>query len=207
MARITLQFTEEQVRVIKCLRFKKLEVKHERKDIINTIREIGAMVDNIDPGEDESQSDVGKETTHELCEMIHSGLNDIYNSAVRSKELAYEDSDKYYGFDMYDLFGGLSPYEFMAFALDMRDKVIPGTEEDYDGPKYPDDVIEKFDDVLIYIYERIVDIEDLLHQRCDCGGIQAGVKYIALDHERIWRTEEEFKDARKQKKKQDKVED
>lgn len=206
MARITLQFTEDQVKVIRCLRFKKLEVKHERKDIIGKIKEIRSLVDCIDPGEEYDGIDAEKESLHGLCDMIHSELNDIYMSAVRSRELEFEDSDKYYGFDVYDLFNGLSPYEFMAFALGMQDKVIPGTEEDYDGPKYPNDVVDKFEEVLSYIYDRLVDIEDLLHQRCDCGGIQAGVKYIALDHERIWRTEEEFKEARKKKKKQSKSE-
>lgn len=199
MARITLQFTEDQVKVIRCLRFKKLEIKHERKDIIGKIKEIGSLVDCIDPGEEYDGIDAEKESLHGLCDMIHSELNDIYMSAVRSRELALEDSDKYCGFDMYDLFNGMHPYKVVAFILGEQDKIIEGSEEMFGRPRFPEELEQKFDDILGYIYERIIDIEDLIHQRCNLGGIEAGVKYIALDHERIWRTEEEFKEARKKK--------
>lgn len=199
MARITLQFTDEQIKVIRCLRFNKLKIKHERKDIINTIKEIGALVDSLDPdpyGTDETLS-AELEGTHSICEMIRSGLNEIYGSAVRSMDIAMDDSDKYYGFDMFDLFNGISPFELVAYALGMQDKAISGTEEDPDGVKYQDEAMKQFREILDPIYHNIVDIEDLIHQRCDKGGIQAGVKYIALDRERIWYTEEEFKEKRK----------
>lgn len=203
MARITLEFTEEQLKVIRCLRFNKLEIRHERQEIIGKIKEVGALVDGVDPGEEEAQNDAGKEAVHELCNMIHSGLDDIYKSAARSRELALEDSDKYCGFDMYDLFNGIHPYKVVAFILGEQDKVIEGSEEMFGRPRFPEELEQKFDEILGYIYERIIDIEDLIHQRCNLGGIEAGVKYIALDHERIWRTEEEFKEARKKKKSKD----
>ena len=203
MARITLQFTEEQIKVIRCLRFNKLVIKHERQEIINRIKEVGSFVDGIDPGEEESQNDAGKEAVHELCNMIHDGLNDIYKSAARSRELAIEDSEKYCGFDMYDLFNGIHPYKVVAFILGEQDKAIEGSEEMYGFPKYPDELVQKFDEILGYIYARIIDIEDLIHQRCNLGGIEPDVKYIALDHERIWRTEDEFKEAKKKKKSKD----
>jgi len=198
MARITLQFTEDQVKVIRCLRFKKLEIKHERKDIVGIIREIGSLVDSIDPdpeGNDEHLT-AEQEGTHSICDMIRSDLNEIYESAIRSKEIAIEDADKFYGLDLFDLFNGISPFDLVAYALGMQDKAIEGTEGDVNGIKYPDEVMKQFREILDPIYHDIVDIEDLIHQRCDKGGIQAGVKYVALDHERIWRTEEEFKELR-----------
>lgn len=199
MARITLEFTEEQIKVIRCLRFNKLSIKHERKELVNTIKEIGALVDSLDPDPDEERDTLTseQESTHSICEMIRSGLNEIYTSAIRSKEIAADDSDKYYGLDLFDLFNGITPFELVAYALGMQDKAIVGTEEDPDGVKYPDDVMKKFREILDPIYHDIVDIEDLIHQRCDKGGIQAGVKYIALDRERIWYTEEEFKERYK----------
>lgn len=200
MAKITLEFTEEQVRVIKCLRFKKLDIKHERKDIINNIKEIGALVDGIDPGDEYDGVDAEKEAIHGLCDMIHSELNDIYQSALRSKQIANDDSDKYYGLDTYDLFNGIHPYNLVAFILGEQDKIVNGSEEMYGRPKYPDELEQKYDEILGLIYERLTDIEDLIHQRCDLGGIQPGVKYVALDHERIWRTEEEFKTRKKRNK-------
>lgn len=200
MPKISLQLTEDQIKVIRCLRFSKLQIKHERKDIIGNVREIGSLVDGIDPGDEYDGIDSEKESMHELCDMIHSELNDIYQSALRSKEIAIEDRDKYYGFDLFELFNGTHPYNVVAVILGEQDKVIVGSEEQYGRPKYPDELEQKFDEILGDIFERIVDIEDLIHQRCNLGGIQAGVKYVALDHERIWRTEEEFEEEKMKKK-------
>lgn len=186
--RITLELTEEQVKIIRCLRFQKLEVRHERKNLINTVKRLDEIVKNM--GEEDNPQ----------VELVREGLYDVCQSLLRSQQIAKEDRDKYYGFDTYELFGGMKPYEFLAFILGRQNEIIPGTEEDYDGPKFPPDVVEEFDGIMGYIYDRLVDIEDLIHQRCDCGGIQAGVKYVALDHERIWRTEEEFEEYRKKKK-------
>lgn len=199
MPRIKLQFTEDQIKVIRCLRFTKLRVKHERKDIVGKVKEIGALLDGVDPGEDANGS-VENETSHELCEMIRSELNDIYKSALRSQEIANDDADKYYGFDMYELFNGTHPYDVVALILGQQDKRVIGGEERYGRPKYPDELEREFDEILDYIYERIIDIEDLIHQRCNLGGIQADVKYVAFDHERIWRTEEELKEYTKKNK-------
>lgn len=185
MARITLELTEEQIKVIRCLRFQKLDIKHERKNLVKTVKEL-----------DETVRHMGDEDNPQV-ELVRGGLYDIYASIMRSQQIAKEDRDKYYGFDMYELFGGMTPYEFLAFILGRQDEIIPGTEEDYDGPKFPPKVIEEFEEIIGHIYDRIVDIEDLIHQRCDRGGIQPNVKYIALDHERIWRTEEEFEEYKR----------
>ena len=200
MAKISLKFTEEQIKVIRCLRFRKLKVKHERKDIIGKIKEISALVDGIDPGDEYDGIDAEKEAVHGMCDMIHSELNDIYQSAVRSQQIAIEDEDKYYGFDLFELFNGTHPYNVVALILGEQDKVIAGSEEQYGRPKYPDELEQKFDEILGDIFVDIVHIEDLLHQRCNLGGIQAGVKYVAIDHEGIWRTEEEFEEEKMKKK-------
>lgn len=187
MARITLELTEEQLAVIRCMRFRKIDVKHERANLLRTVTDLDTIVERMGDKDDPK------------TELLRDGLYEVYKSMLRSKQLAEEDRDKYYGFDTYDLFNGMKPYEFLAFIFGDNDKIIKGTEEDYDGPKFPPDVIERYEGILGYIYDRLVDIEDLIHQRCDRGGIQAGVKYIALDHERIWRTEEEFEEYRKKK--------
>ncbi|MBP5456339.1 MAG: hypothetical protein J6Y37_07545 [Paludibacteraceae bacterium] len=106
-------------------------------------------------------------------------------------------TDNIYGIDNYSLWGGTFIYEQMAYILGYGDKVIKGTEEDVDGPKYPADLIEKFNELDSFIVENIVNIEDLLHQRCNMGGILPGVKYVAYDHEGIWYTEDEWKNMRR----------
>ena len=188
MARITLELTEEQVKIVRCLRFKKIDINRSGKDILRTVNELDRIAESI--GDEESEPRVA---------LLREGLYDIKQEIERLKAEERIERDKYYGFDTYDLFGGMKPYEFLAFILGRQKDIIPGTEEDYDGPKFPPEVIDEFEKIIGYVYERMVDIEDLIHQRCDCGGIQPNVKYIALDHERIWRTEEEFEEYRKKK--------
>lgn len=101
-------------------------------------------------------------------------------------------SDKYYGIDTYGLFHGSNLYEDMAQILGVADKVIVGTEEDYDGPKYPVELMEHFDKLDSYIIDNMINIEEIVHQFCckkdengNVVGVRAGI-YTCKDNEHIW---------------------
>ena len=111
---------------------------------------------------------------------------------IRGRNVQIDEEEKFFGFDTYDIYRGSFLFEDMARILGYADQVIKGTEEDPTGPKYPQELTEHMLDLDAYIVGNLIDIEDLIHQRCDRGGIQPNVKYVALDHVGIWMTEEEF---------------
>lgn len=188
MARITIEFNEEQITLIKNINFKRLTIKHEKSDLFPTVKYIYNIVKD-------------NETLSELDQdEIISNLEIIGKAAKKSNLYAKEDDDKYYGVDTYDLFNSDSPFEAMSLLLGYQDKIIEGTETDYDGPKFTDDVTAHFIELLEFIITKFVEIEEIIHQRCDKGGIKPNVKYIAFDHEHIWRTEEELAEVKKKRK-------
>ena len=186
MAKIKLTFTEEHIKLIKCLRFRKLDIKRETKNLGTYIQSVKDCLE---------LNDVDKSTREEVNDL----LKYIYVAVNKDKELAKEESDKYYGFDSYDFFDTDNEAVTLAYILGCRDSIIEGTEEDYDGPKFKEDAIEHFGELMDFIYTNIIHIEDILHQRCDRGGIQPNVTYVALDHEGIWYTEEEFNEKKRKK--------
>lgn len=95
-------------------------------------------------------------------------------------------SDSRYGIDNYNLYGGTFLYEQMALILGVADQVILGTEEDVFGPRYPDELMERFNDLDAFIVTNLPYILDLLTQFCG-EGIQPGVEYWCHDRDRIWR--------------------
>ena len=97
--------------------------------------------------------------------------------------------DEYFTIDTYDLFGGTYLYEDMALILGYMDKVIPGTMEDADGPKFDDDTLQHLNELDSFIVENLKNIEDILHQFCT-EGIQANVTYWCNPSEGIWHKEE-----------------
>ena len=106
-------------------------------------------------------------------------------SNFRTRQL----DDEHYAIDTYDLFGGTYLYEDMAFILDYMDKVIPGTMEDADGPKFDDETLKHLNELDSFIVENLQNIEDILHQFCT-EGIQPGVTYWCNPSEGIWHKEE-----------------
>ena len=181
MAKQTLTFTEEHVRLIRCLRFKALEIKHEKSKLEKYTRYIRKKLEEIPE-----------------CESIKCDIEDRLNSIERasalSKIYAIEDNDKYYGIDTYDLFESDYWYDQMAHTIGVADQVIKGSEEDITGPKYPQGVIDHLRELDDFLVTNIVKIEDILHQFCNRGGIKAGIKYVSYDYEGIWYTEEEWKE-------------
>lgn len=186
MAKISLTFTEDHIKLIKCLRFRKLEIKRETKSLELYTRYIQNCLDLN--GVDKSV----REEVNDLLEKIDA-------ASRKDKAYAKEEEDKYYGFDSYDFFNSDNEAVSLAYILGCEDSIIEGTEEDYDGPKFKPEVVERFGELMDFIYTNIVHIEDILHQRCDKGGIKPNVTYVSLDHEGIWYTEEEFKEKKRKK--------
>ena len=102
MARITIEFNEEQITLIKNINFKRLTIKHEKSDLFPTVKYIYNIVKD-------------NETLSELDQdEIISNLEIIGKAAKKSNLYAKEDDDKYYGVDTYDLFNSDSPFEAMS---------------------------------------------------------------------------------------------
>ena len=180
MAKVTITFTEQHIKLIRCLRFKQIEIRHEKSELTKYTNYIRRRLN--DDLKDDS-----------LIEDIETKLNAIDRASNISKSYAVEDNDKYYGIDTYDLFNCDYWYDQMAHIVGLSDKVIPGTEEDTDGPKYPQEVIEELRVLDDFLVTNLQSIEDIIHQFCDRGGIKPNVKYISYDYEGIWHTEEEWK--------------
>lgn len=96
----------------------------------------------------------------------------------------YQFNDSVYGVDNYQLFGDYM-YENMALILGFEDKVIPETKEDYLGAKYPQEYMEKMDELYAFFVDNLPYIYDLLLQFSCKGGLKIG-KYTARDYQRIW---------------------
>lgn len=99
-------------------------------------------------------------------------------------------TDKYYGIDTYELYHGSSLYQDMAEILGLQDKIIKGTEFDFDGPKYEPETMKYMIDMDAFIVDNILNIEEILHQFCDKGGLKPGT-YICKDNEHIWKLKNE----------------
>ena len=182
MAKVTITFTDEHVKLIRCLRFKQLEIRHEKSELGKYTNYIRQKLEKLDNDDNVS-----------IIRDINSKLESIDRASAISKSYAVEDNDKYYGIDTYDLFNSDYWYDQMAYIVGCSDKVISGTEEDTDGPKYPQEVIEHLRELDDFLVTNILAIEDILHQFCDRGGIKIGVTYVSYDYEGIWYTEEDWK--------------
>ena len=190
--KISLMFTDEHIMLIKCLRFRKIEVNHEKSNLMKYANNIEQ---SIEFGECD---DVTKDE-------IKDALSHIKHISRIDKMFAEEDADKYYGFDSYDFFMNDNERLFLSYVLGYKDelyeieqKKLEGKLTESDADRH-DEIIRHFGELMDFIFTNIIHIEDILHQRCDKGGIQAGVKYVALDHEGIWYTEEEFKEKKRKK--------
>lgn len=125
-------------------------------------------------------------------------FNDDHIKLIRNLSVE-QFSDSRYGFDNYCLFGGTFLYEQMALILGVADQVIPGTEESVYGPQYPDELMERFNDLDAFIVTNLPYIIDILTQFCT-EGIQTGVEYWCNDMERIWHKKEEKEDKKSRKR-------
>lgn len=94
-------------------------------------------------------------------------------------------SDKHYGFDTYNLWGGTYLLEQMSLILGYQDKVIPETLENPMGVRFEKEYEDKMFEYDAFILENFVFLEEILHQFVDKGGIKPGI-YTAVDYNRIW---------------------
>lgn len=190
--KINLTFTDEHIKLIKCLRFRKINVKHEKSNLLKYTHDIEQSLEYSDCSE-------------YIQDEIKEAISNIERISRVDKMFADEDYDKYYGFDTYDFFKNDDEMLFLSYVLGYKDeldeieqKKLDGKLEESDANRH-DEIIRHFGELMDFIFTNIIYIEDILHQRCDKGGIQAGVKYVSLDHEGIWYTEEEFKEKKRKK--------
>lgn len=194
MARIKIKFTEEHLALISNLYLGEIFVSHPEQSLGKNVNIIDKKIDEITPlikdGEQGRFADI--------AETIKGQLLRISEESERSQGYAEADKQKYYGIDTYDMFNG-ETIEQVARIIGCYDKVIPGTESDFDGPKFPPETFEQIYDAYTFVQNNLSTIEEIIHQRCSKGGILPNVTYVAYDNERIWFTEDEFEEHRKSK--------
>ena len=93
MAKVTITFTDEHVKLIRCLRFKQLEIRHEKSELGKYTNYIRQKLEKLDNDDNVS-----------IIRDINSKLESIDRASAISKSYAVEDNDKDYGIDTYDLF-------------------------------------------------------------------------------------------------------
>lgn len=95
------------------------------------------------------------------------------------------------GIDFTSLYGGSFVFEDISYILGLYDKHIPDTENSFLGPEFPKDVEDYMWETHCYIVEHIRDIEDLVHQFVNRGGLVPGT-YVCKANERIWELKEKL---------------
>lgn len=116
-------------------------------------------------------------------------------SNIRFKDYQkLEDNDKReyprYAIDMNSLYGGDFVLEDVAYILGKYDQVIPDTEEDAEGPRFPEELEKYMLDLHQFIVDNLDNIEEILHQMILQGGIKPGT-YKCKDWQHIWQYVEE----------------
>ena len=96
--------------------------------------------------------------------------------------------DLTWGIDINNLYGGSFVFEDISYILGIYDKHIEGTECEPMGPRFPVEIEDRMWDAHSYILEHLQDIEEVLHQFCNRGGITVGT-YKCKSNERIWEKE------------------
>ena len=94
-----------------------------------------------------------------------------------------------YYIDFFSLYGGNFLLEDLSMILGQYDKRIEGTENDWFGPVFPDDVKEYMLDVHFKVLDNLGNIEEILHQFAAKGGLRVGT-YSTKPNEHIWTFEE-----------------
>lgn len=79
-----------------------------------------------------------------------------------------------WGIDQYAPWGGNYPIEEIALILGYFKDAIPGTENDYDGRKFPEELQNKFYDLYEYITENMEYLFSLIIFFTDKGGLTPG---------------------------------
>lgn len=93
------------------------------------------------------------------------------------------------GIDFDSLYGGSFVFEDISYILGIWDKHIPGTENEALGPRFPQEIEDYMWTTHTYIVEHMQDIEELVHQFVNKGGLVPGT-YTCKSYERIWALKE-----------------
>ena len=89
------------------------------------------------------------------------------------------------GIDFASLYGGSFVFEDVSYILGIYDKHIEGTECNPMGPEFPKELEDYMWETHSYVVEHIRDIEDIVHQFVNKGGVVPGT-YSCKSNERIW---------------------
>ena len=90
-----------------------------------------------------------------------------------------------WGIDLNSIYGGSFVFEDMSYILGIYDTHIEGTEFDNLGPRFEKEDEDYMWGLHSYILEHLQDIEELVHQFCNRGGLKAGT-YKCKSIELIW---------------------
>ena len=90
-----------------------------------------------------------------------------------------------WGIDFNSLYGGSYVFEDISYILGVYDKHIEGTECDPMGVQFPKELEDYMWEIHGYVVDHIQEIEELVHQFVNRGGLTPGV-YKAKSNERIW---------------------
>lgn len=99
--------------------------------------------------------------------------------------LEEEKKEAGWGLNFFNLYGGDLTFENIAMILGRYDEHIEGTECRLTGAQFPKDFEDYMWETHGYILEHIQDIEELVHQFCNRGGLTPGT-YECVSHIRIW---------------------
>ena len=98
--------------------------------------------------------------------------------AIKFEEFVFDGDSRNgrfgFGIDQYGPWGSSYPIEDIALVLGHFKDAIPGTEEDYDGRKFPTELQEKFHDLYDYVTENMEYLFNLLIYYTDKGGLTPG---------------------------------
>lgn len=103
-----------------------------------------------------------------------------------------EESPDKFCIDLFSLYGGNFLLEDLAFILGKYDERIEGTENNWQGPSFPDEVEEYLLETHHMVYDNLSNIEEILHQFAGKGGLKPGT-YECKPYEHIWFYKEEKK--------------
>lgn len=100
------------------------------------------------------------------------------------------ETDNGVAYDVNHLWGGSYLYEDMAMLLGFYDEHIKGTENDYDGRRYPEEKEKLMKDLYDWFVYNIAYLETLIHQFAGKGGLTPGT-YKCIDYIKDWEKVEE----------------
>lgn len=87
--------------------------------------------------------------------------------------------------DINNLYGGSFLYEDVSMILGRYDEHIEGTEDGYDGPRFPKEFEAYMDELHGKIVDNIEAIESIVHMYGCRGGVKPGL-YVGHDYDCIF---------------------